>query len=124
MSHKFFTQVLVLVLILLAFFGTPLNAQAGGVCGGPYVVAAGDTLETIAAMCGTTVSAIYAANPGIGAQRTGWLRAIATRRTAAGRLSCLARNGRSLGFARPNARGLAQGKKVEPSAVAAKSIKA
>ena len=67
MSHKFFTQVLVLVLILLAFFGTPLNAQAGGVCGGPYVVAAGDTLETIAAMCGTTVSAIYAANPGIGA---------------------------------------------------------
>jgi LysM repeat protein len=65
MSHKVFAQVSVLVLLLLAFFGTPVGAQAGGVCGGTYVVEWGDTLDTIAAMCGTTVSAIYAANPGI-----------------------------------------------------------
>jgi LysM repeat protein len=65
MSRKVFAQGLVLVLLLLAFFGTPLGAQAGGVCGGIYVVESGDTPDTIAATCGTNVSAIYAANPGI-----------------------------------------------------------
>lgn len=64
MSHKTFAQVSVLILILMAFLAIPGNAQAGGVCGGTYVVEQGDTLDTIAAMCGTTVSAIYAANPG------------------------------------------------------------
>ena len=65
MICKVFAQVLVLVMLLLAFFGTPLGAQAGGVCGGTYVVDAGDTVDSIAAKCGTSASAIYAANPGI-----------------------------------------------------------
>jgi LysM repeat protein len=37
------------------------------VCGGKYVVEWGDTLSKLAARCGTTVAAIYAANPGLGA---------------------------------------------------------
>ena len=65
MSHKAFAQVSVLVLFLLASFAVPVSVQAGGVCGGTYIVEQGQTLDTIAAMCGTTVSAIYAANPGI-----------------------------------------------------------
>ena len=65
MFRKVLTQVLVLVFLLLALFGTPLGAQAGGVCGGTYVVEAGDTVDSIAAMCGTSASAIYAANPGV-----------------------------------------------------------
>ncbi len=67
MSRKLFTQFSVLVLFLLALLATPLSAQAGGVCGGTWTVAKGETLDTIAAMCGTTVSAITAANPGISA---------------------------------------------------------
>lgn len=65
MSRKVLAQVSVLVLLLLAFFATPLDAQAGGVCGGTYIVESGDTVDKIAARCGTTASAIYAANPGI-----------------------------------------------------------
>ena len=65
MFRKVLAQVLVLVFLMLAFFGTPLGAQAGGVCGGTYVVDAGDTVESIAAMCGISASAIYAANPGV-----------------------------------------------------------
>ena len=65
MFRKVFAQVLVLILLMLAFFGTPLGAQAGGVCGGTYVVEAGDTADSIAARCGISASAIYAANPGV-----------------------------------------------------------
>ena len=65
MSHKAFAQVSVLVLFLLASFAVPVSVQAGGVCGGTYIVEQGQTLDTIAAMCGTTVSAITAANPGM-----------------------------------------------------------
>jgi LysM repeat protein len=35
------------------------------VCGGTYVAEAGETLDSIAATCGTTVAAITAANPGL-----------------------------------------------------------
>ena len=66
MSRKTFAQATVLVLFLLASLAVPGNARAGGVCGGTYVVEAGQTLDSIAAMCGITVSAILAANPGIG----------------------------------------------------------
>jgi LysM repeat protein len=43
----------------------PLQVRAGGVCGGAYTIENGDTVEKLAAMCGTTASAIYAANPGL-----------------------------------------------------------
>ena len=65
MSRYFLTQVSVLVLFVLVLIGTPTSGQAGGVCGGTYVVDAGDTVNSIAARCGTSASAIYAANPGI-----------------------------------------------------------
>jgi LysM repeat protein len=65
MSVKSFAQISVVVLLLLAFFAIPAVAQAGGVCGGTYIVDAGDTLNSIAAKCGTSVSAITSANPGI-----------------------------------------------------------
>ena len=65
MNQKAFTQVSVIVLLLLASFAIPGSAKAGGVCGGIYIVEQGDTIETIAATCGTTTSAITAANPGI-----------------------------------------------------------
>ena len=64
MSHKICGQLLMLALLLAAALSSPIGAQAGGVCGGSYVVDAGDTLNSIAAKCGTTVSAITAANPG------------------------------------------------------------
>ena len=69
MSHKAFVQVSVLVLILLAFLAIPSSVQAWGGCGSTYTVQWGDTLDMIAWRCGTTVSALYAANPGI----TGYL---------------------------------------------------
>jgi LysM repeat protein len=65
MSRKVFAQISVLALLLLAFLAIPASAQAGGVCGGTYVVDAGDTLSSIASRCGTTVSAITTSNPGV-----------------------------------------------------------
>lgn len=65
MSRKTYTQGSVLILVLLAFLAIPVSAQAGGVFGGIYIVEQGQTVDTIAATCGTTTSAIYAANPGI-----------------------------------------------------------
>ncbi len=70
MSNKTFLHVSVFLLVLMAFFAVPSNAQAGGICGGTFIVERGETLEKIAAMCGTTVSAITAANPGIGSVLT------------------------------------------------------
>jgi LysM repeat protein len=66
MSRKALTQVFILTLILLAFLAVPGKAQAGGDCGGTYVVQWGDTLSAIAWRCDTTVSALYAANPSLG----------------------------------------------------------
>ena len=65
MSPKISTQFVIFVLLLLALLATPFSAQAGGVCGGTWTIAKGETLDTIAATCGTTVAAITAANPGI-----------------------------------------------------------
>ena len=65
MSVKMFAQTSMVVLLLLAFLGTPLGAQASGACGGSYIVNQGDTLNSLAAKCGTSVSAITAANPGV-----------------------------------------------------------
>ena len=65
MSHKTFTQVCVFILILLAFLAIPINTKADGACGGTYTVQQDETIDTLAATCGTSTSAIYAANPGI-----------------------------------------------------------
>jgi len=65
MSHKTFTRTSVLILLLLACFAIPIRAKAGGACGGTYTVQQDETIDTLAATCGTTTSAIYAANPGI-----------------------------------------------------------
>jgi LysM repeat protein len=65
MSHKVFTQISVLALLLVALFTIPASTQAGGACGGTYVVDAGDTLNSIAARCGIAVSTITTANPGV-----------------------------------------------------------
>jgi LysM repeat protein len=67
MFKKGFARVFVLILVLMALLAVPGTARAGGVCGGTYLVEWGDTLSKIAARCGTTVSAIYAANPSLGA---------------------------------------------------------
>ncbi len=66
MSCKAFARFSILTLILLTFLAMPSSAQAGSACGNTYTVQWGDTLSAIAATCGTTLSAMYAANPGIG----------------------------------------------------------
>ena len=63
MSHKTYTQLILIMIILLASFASAGNAQAWSSCGSSYIVQWGDTLGAIATRCGTTVSALYAANP-------------------------------------------------------------
>lgn len=65
MVQNRFARLLMFATILLALLAIPAQARAGGVCGGVYVVSKGETLESIAATCGTSVAAILAANPGI-----------------------------------------------------------
>jgi LysM repeat protein len=65
MTHRLFTQVSTLLLLLIASIATPVQVLAGGVCGGTYIVEKGETFSSIAAKCGTTVSIIMAANPGV-----------------------------------------------------------
>jgi len=63
MKHKSFTRFILLAIIVLGSFAYAGQAQAWSSCGSSYVVQWGDTLGTIAARCGTSVSALYAANP-------------------------------------------------------------
>ena len=70
MSNKPFAKVLVAMVVIMALVAVPSHARAGGVCGGTFVVERGETLESIAATCGTTVSIILAANPGISGSLT------------------------------------------------------
>ena len=65
MSHKLFARMTTLVVLALLATLIPLQVRAGGVCGGAYTVDKGDTVDKLAAMCGTTASAIFAANPGL-----------------------------------------------------------
>lgn len=65
MSYKTFAQLFMLITILIASLASPGSAQAWSGCGNAYVVQWGDTLSGIATRCGTTVAALYAANPGI-----------------------------------------------------------
>src|SRR5690349_24467719 len=65
MAKRIF-QGVVAVAILLASFASVGGASAWG-CASYVTVQWGDTLSGIAAQCGTTVGAIQAANPGLGA---------------------------------------------------------
>ena len=65
MSHKSYIRTTILTALALLAALIPLQVQAGGVCGGAYTVEKGDTVNSLAAMCGTTASAIFAANPGL-----------------------------------------------------------
>lgn len=64
MSRRLIVLTMLGVLILSAAL-SPLQVRAGGVCGGTWTAEAGDTVEKIAAICGTTSAVIYSANPGI-----------------------------------------------------------
>ncbi len=66
MTPKKFFQIIVLTAILLASFATTGPAFAWSGCGATYVVQRGDTLGSIAANCGTSVSALQSANPNLG----------------------------------------------------------
>ena len=66
MSYKTYTQLILLVVILLASFASPGNAQAQSSCSSTYIVQPGDWLSKIASHCGVTLSQMYAANPGVG----------------------------------------------------------
>ncbi len=65
MTKRIF-QLLVVLAILVAAFGSAGGALAWGNCSQYITVQWGDTLSGIAAQCGTTVQAIRAANPGLG----------------------------------------------------------
>ncbi len=65
MTQKSIIRMTIFALLVMLAALIPLQVRAGGVCGGAYTVESGDTVEKLAAMCGTTASAIYAANPGL-----------------------------------------------------------
>lgn len=60
-------RVLLIVSLLLNFgvFSQAQIASASGPCGDTYIVLPGDTIESIASLCGTTISAILDINPEI-----------------------------------------------------------
>lgn len=65
MTRNKFIQITVFAALTIALLGFPMNATAGGVCGGAYTADPGDTVDKLAAMCGVSAQAIYIANPGI-----------------------------------------------------------
>jgi LysM repeat protein len=65
MHTKKFIQFFVLVAVVLSAFATTSSVFAAG-CGSSVTVVQGDTLRKIGERCGTTVSALLRANPGIG----------------------------------------------------------
>jgi len=62
MSVKRSIQIGLILLLLVASFASTSNAKAWSYCGSYYYVQRGDTLFKIANWCGTTVSALRAAN--------------------------------------------------------------
>lgn len=66
MKHKTLLRIVLLVAVLMGSLVTTGSAQAGGYCGTTYTVQWGDTLGRIASICGVSIDAIYAANPGLG----------------------------------------------------------
>ena len=65
MQRKRILQILVLMAVMVSALGFTGGASAG-YCSNYVTVQWGDTLSGIAALCGTTVDAIRAANPGLG----------------------------------------------------------
>jgi lysozyme len=65
MLKKIYQTIALIAILLVSFAGTG-SVQAWSGCGSSYTVQWGDTLSGIAAYCGTTVSAIKLANPGLG----------------------------------------------------------
>lgn len=66
MNRKRILQGFVILAILISSFVTTASAHASYNCATYITVQWGDTLSGLAAYCGTTVSAIRAANPGLG----------------------------------------------------------
>lgn len=65
MTHKTLVRVTLFVVLAMLAALIPLQVRAGGVCGGAYTIDAGDTVDKLAALCGTSAAAIFAANPGL-----------------------------------------------------------
>ena len=65
MLTRKFILILVVAVLLVSSFGFTGHAQAWGNCPSYITVQWGDTLSGIALLCGTTVNAIRAANPGL-----------------------------------------------------------
>ena len=65
MSKKIF-QLIILVTLVFASFASVGKVGAWSGCGSTYYVQWGDSLSGIAANCGTTMSALWQANPGLG----------------------------------------------------------
>ena len=65
MTKRIF-QLMVVFTLLIASFGSVRGAEAWSGCSTYVTVQWGDTLSGIAQLCGTTVHAIRAANPGMG----------------------------------------------------------
>jgi LysM repeat protein len=65
-SLKGISQSILVVAMLAASFATTGTVFAGADCSTSYTVQPGDSLSSIAALCGTSVDAIQAANPGVG----------------------------------------------------------
>ena len=59
-------SLIVVLAIVVGVLGTPSPAAAWSGCGESYVVQWGDTLGSVAGMCGTTVAALRLANPSLG----------------------------------------------------------
>ena len=69
MFAKRLIQITLILAVLVAGFAMPRIASAAGPCGSIYIVRPGDWLSKIANRCGVTLSALYAANPGVAYQR-------------------------------------------------------
>ncbi len=65
MSRSRLTQLIVILIVLAVSFAGAENAYASSSCGSTYYVQWGDTLSGIAQLCGTSMEAIRAANPGL-----------------------------------------------------------
>ncbi len=66
MATKRIFQLIVVVAILVASFASTGGAMAWSGCASYITVQWGDTLSGLARLCGTTMEAIRAANPGLG----------------------------------------------------------